>query len=387
MLIIEILFISYFTYVTTYNLIFGIAGLFYRSPKVDPKTDLLRFAVFIPAYKEDGVIVKVAEEALKQNYPIEKYSVVVIADSLKKKTLELLQLLPIEVVEVSFKKSTKVKALNKALSRFDKTFDNAVIIDADNVMAPDFLKQLNHLHASGLKAIQGRRSGKNKQNSMALLDGLSEEINNHFFCKGSTALNLSSSLKGSGMSFNYTLLKQELSQMESIGGFDRELEVRLVEKGIKVKYAHKIVVYDEKVANRQVFENQRKRWISSQFIYLKKYFLTGCNKLLTTGDLAFFNSSVLRNIQLPRLINLGLVLLFTLAAVVFKTYLEINYLYWVLLLVVLYTSTVIAIPREYLNGKLFLAILKLPLIFLSMLKALVGIKGANKKFIHTPHSS
>lgn len=52
-----------------YILIFAIAGLFYRKRAAHVPSRLRRFAVFIPGYKEDEVIVEVAEEALKQNYP------------------------------------------------------------------------------------------------------------------------------------------------------------------------------------------------------------------------------------------------------------------------------------------------------------------------------
>jgi cellulose synthase/poly-beta-1,6-N-acetylglucosamine synthase-like glycosyltransferase len=47
---------------------------------------------------------------------------------------------PIKLIEVSFDKSTKSKALNKAMATLDQDYDIAVVLDADNVMAPDFSK-------------------------------------------------------------------------------------------------------------------------------------------------------------------------------------------------------------------------------------------------------
>ena len=91
-------------------------------------------AVLIPAYKEDQVITGVAASALKQNYPADKFDVVVIADSLKNETLAKLRAMPIKVVEVFFEKSTKVKALNEAMAVIGDDYDCAVILDADNLM-------------------------------------------------------------------------------------------------------------------------------------------------------------------------------------------------------------------------------------------------------------
>ena len=381
---IEVVFLGYFFYITIYNLIFSIAGCLYKCPAYVNRNKFRRFCLLIPAYKEDGVIVDVARNALKQDYPSDLYEVVVIADSLLPKTMEELKALPITVVEVSFEKSTKVKALNQAFSQLGDAFDHAVVIDADNILAPDFLSIVNNIHHSGIKAIQGRRAAKNKDNALSLLDGLSEEINNHFLGKGSTALGLSSSLKGSGMSFDYSLVKNELANMHSIGGFDRELELRILSKGFKVKYIHDAVVYDEKVEKDEVFRNQRTRWFASQFIYLRKYFFEGI-KSLFRGRLAYFNSSILRNIQLPRLVNFGLFTLITALFTLISIWEPTHYKYWLILFGVITISNMIAIPKEYLNRDLLKAIFKIPGIFITLLLILFRLKGADKRFIHTPH--
>lgn len=342
------------------------------------------FAVLIPAYKEDGIIVDVAKQALNQSYPQELYDVYIIADSLQEETLNKLRALPIYTEVVSFEKSTKVKALNTVLGRITKDYDSAVILDADNVMKEDFLSTVNAYRKKGFKAIQGRRAAKNQNNSLSYLDGLSEEINNHVFCEGSSALALSSSLKGSGMSFDYKLVKKLLSQLESIGGFDRELEVRFIGEGVKVKYVRPAVVYDEKVEKSEVFENQRKRWISSQFFYLKKYFLRGCLRLLRL-DITYFNSAVLRNIQLPRLIGLGLNAIIVAGLLFFRGSLNHSYFLWISTISMTALGMIIAIPREYYNKHFLKSLFMLPGIFFKMFLLLFKLKGANKKFIHTPH--
>jgi len=79
------------------------------------------------------VIVKTAESALRQLYPVGKYQVVVVADSLQRSTLYKLHNLPLNVLEVQFESSTKAKALNAALNYLPENFDMVVVLDSDNI--------------------------------------------------------------------------------------------------------------------------------------------------------------------------------------------------------------------------------------------------------------
>jgi cellulose synthase/poly-beta-1,6-N-acetylglucosamine synthase-like glycosyltransferase len=388
MWVLEFLILSYFVYVVLYTTIFSVGGFFYKEPVKThtSKSTYSRFCVLIPCYKEDSVILDVAKKALEQSYPHDQYNVVVIADSLQESTLIRLRELPIQVVEVHFESSTKVKSLNHTLQLIENNYDYAVILDADNVMEYDFLKTINSISSPTTKAIQGQRKPKNKNNSLALLDGISEAINNHIYRQGTVSLGLSSSISGSGVVFDFTLLKEKLSSMDSVGGFDRELEVILLLEGIKVGYLKSAVVYDEKVSQNKAFQNQRKRWISSQYFYLRKYFNSGIIALFK-GDFAFFNSAILRNIQLPRLINIGLLTSLTVTFFFIRNYLYFAYTIWIILLLLNTLSILIAIPREFFNKKLTIAIFQLPILFLNMFLLLFKLKGANKKFIHTPHGA
>jgi cellulose synthase/poly-beta-1,6-N-acetylglucosamine synthase-like glycosyltransferase len=380
----ELILLLYFIYVSLYSFTLSVGGLFYRSKKVASSPVKRKAAVLIPAYKEDQVIVGVASHALQQHYPPDRFDVVVIADSLKQTTLEKLRSLPIIVVEVFFEKSTKVKALNQAMAVIGDDYDCAVILDADNVMDRNFLSIMNDLFHAGYRAIQGKRDPKNQNNSMALLDGLSETINNFIYRQGTVALGGSASLNGSGMAFDYRVYKRIMAEMDSIGGFDRELELKLIENDIKVYFCKGAIVYDEKVSNTEVFEKQRKRWISSQYFYLKKYFVPGTASILK-GNFSFFNSAVLRNIQLPRLLNLGILTFITLLAFLLRAYLVLDPFIWLGLLGLNILAMAFAIPRKFYSLKLLKSVMLIPAIFLKMFLLLFKLKGANKTFIHTPH--
>ncbi|HEY8936871.1 MAG TPA: glycosyltransferase family 2 protein [Cyclobacteriaceae bacterium] len=385
MIVLEIILLSYFTFVSLYAFILSFAALFYNNKSAPQSTEKRRIAVLIPSYKEDQVIVSVAQSASKQNYPQDKFDVVVIADSLKDSTMETLHKLPIRVVKATFEKSTKVKALNLAMATIGDDYDCALILDADNIMEPDFLNKMNNYFGAGHKAIQAQRSAKNKNNPMAFLDGLSEAINNFVYRQGHVAVGLSCSLIGSGMIFEYRTLKEILLPLDSIGGFDRELELNLIKRKIKIHYAKDTVVYDEKVDSTEVFEKQRTRWLSSQFLYLKKYFFDGWLGLLK-GQLDYFNSSILKNIQLPRVVNLGLLFIFTIIAFILSAYLHFPPTIWLIFIGLNFFAVLFATPKSFYSKEMIKSLQLIPGLFFKMFMLLFKLKGANKTFIHTPHS-
>jgi cellulose synthase/poly-beta-1,6-N-acetylglucosamine synthase-like glycosyltransferase len=341
-----------------------------------------KIAVLVPAYKEDGIILSTAQNLLRQNYPVELRKIYLIADSFREETIAELRRLPLEVLVVSFDKSTKTKSLNEAFGRISEEFDIVLICDADNMLAPDFLQRLNDAFTGGARAVQGRRVAKNLDTSFAILDACSEAINNHIFRKGAYALGLSSSVIGSGMAFEFETLKAVLSEISAVGGFDKILQLSVVERGIRIHYLEDALVFDEKVDSSRAFGGQRKRWVSSQFIYLKRYFAPGCRQLLK-GHFSYFNLAVANNLVLPRAFLF--VLLPLLAALGFIIQPAWGVAAIGLGLIYL-SSLVMGVPSNMVNRDLMVAMLQLPKAVLVMVGTLFQIRKANKTFIHTVHT-
>lgn len=182
----------------SYLLVYAIASKFYRSP-IYPEADKLhRIAVFFPAYKEDKVIIDSVRSFLEQDYPKEMYDVYVISDHMQDSTNEALRQLPIRLLTATYEDSSKAKALLLAIRAIQEDgkasglsdywlaymYDIAVVMDADNVTVPGFLSEVNRAYSAGVKSMQAHRVGKNLNTDIALLDGVSEEINNGFSGKG-----------------------------------------------------------------------------------------------------------------------------------------------------------------------------------------------------------
>jgi cellulose synthase/poly-beta-1,6-N-acetylglucosamine synthase-like glycosyltransferase len=369
--------------------VFSIAGLFYKQPTFKSKGELKKIAVLIPGYKEDEVIIEVAKSAFLQDYPSNLYDVIVIADSFLAETLQELKALPIKLIEVSFEKSTKSKALNKAMASLTENYEIAVILDADNLMATDFLKKINAAFEQGFIAVQGHRTAKNTNNSWAILDAVSEEINNHIFRKGHIALGLSSAIIGSGMAFKYDYFKLLMSTVTAVGGFDKEMELKMLKAGHKIIYLDDALVYDEKIQKAAVFGNQRRRWLSAQLHYFRKYFLNALKDLFLKGNIDYFDKAI-QFIQPPRILLLGGVIIFG-GLFVLSNYILNNQtifsLSWGIIAIACILSFLFSIPKSFYNAKMLRALLNLPKGMFMMLFSLLKIKGANRKFIHTKHGS
>ena len=221
------------------------------------------FLVLYPAYNEDRVIVNSVHTFLGQYYPYKGFHVAVISDHMQPETNEKLAQLPITLLQPVFEKSSKAKAMQYALQQIQGEYDYVVILDADNVVESDFLAKLNEVCNKGYDAIQCHRCAKNSNNDIAVLDGVSEEINNTLFRKAHNRIGLSSALIGSGMCFRYKWFKKNVYKL-STAGEDRELEALLLRQRIHIHYEPDIHVYDEKVSNKDNFQKQRLRWMTAQ---------------------------------------------------------------------------------------------------------------------------
>ena len=387
MYIIEYLLFSYFSLSVVYVLFFSVAGKVAKrkSPVEDTSSVHNRIAVFIPAYKEDQIIESVVKHMLNQNYPSSCFDIIVIADSFQPSTIDRLANYAIKTIPVDFIKSTKAKSLNYAFDHIKDPYEIAVISDADNVLEKSFLSKINQTYNAGYRVIQGRRVAKNMDTSFAALDAVSESINNHIFRKGFNAAGLSSALIGSGMAFNYEALKEKLRTINAVGGFDKELQLSFLLEDKKILYVEEAIAFDEKIESSKDFENQRRRWLHSQFFYLKKYFVPGI-KQLSRGNVSYFNLAVLCNLFLPRLLNIGTLFTLSILATLGKEVVAISPAYWYMLFALYAFALLLAIPVELYNKRFLKMLYQLPNAFLVMLRSLFRTKGANKEFIHTTHT-
>jgi len=384
-LVLEVTLLFYITFNVAYVFIYSVAGLFYKKTDFSKIaiTKYNKFAILIPAYKHDEVILNTVGHSLNQNYPRDKFDVIVIADSLKQLTIGELLVMPIKLIEVKFEESTKAKSLNTALAILpENSYDYCLVLDVDNVMENEFLAKINARLQNDEVIVQGHRTAKNLDTPFAILDGLSEEINNHIFRKGHVALGVTSALSGSGQAMKYEIYKALMSEIESAVE-DKELEFSMVKERIKVHFENDALVFDEKVQNAKVFSSQRRRWIASQFFDFHAVLRKGVYNLLRYGNFDFFDKA-LQRIILPRILLIGLS--FFSCVILFIPFTQLGW-YFISLFAICSFSYIIAIPASFYTMSTVNAALRLPQAFGLMILAMVKSKGGADKFIHTEHSS
>lgn len=377
----------YCTFSIIYLFLFSVLAKLFSSPKIKNEgliasVPIKRVAILVPAYKEDEIILFTARNLLQADYPPELYDVYIIADSFQPETLQNLRTLPLFVLEVSFAKSTKSKSLNEAFRRIDRVYDIALICDGDNFLEKDFLRKVNMHFERGTRAAQGRRVPKNNDTPFSILDACSEAINNSLYRRGPNVIGLSSSLAGSGMAFEYDLIKQVMSEIQIVGGFDKIVQVKIVQQRILIEYIPDAIIYDEKIDTAYDFSRQRKRWLSSQFFVFRKLLIPAFKELFK-GNVNYFNLAFINNFLLPNSLYLILLPLLILASFIIRPAMEVSSVGLLLLFI---TSLVIALPSYLINRNLINALLRMPKAIGLMVIAVFHGRKPNEKFLHTRHS-
>lgn len=361
-----------------YPLIYSLASLGTRKSSYPQASKQYRFAVLFPAYKEDRVIESVVQSFLKQSYPQELYNVIVISDHMQDSTNEHLSQLPITLLKADYQDSSKAKALNFAMDHFRREeFDIVIILDADNIVDSNFLQEINKVFDAGVQAIQAHRTAKNRNTDIAVLDGLSEEVNNSIFRRGHVRLGISSALIGSGMAFNYQWFYDNVKYL-STSGEDKELEVLLLKQRIFIEFLDEVYVYDEKTQGEKGFYNQRRRWLATQFAQWGLV-LRDLPKAIFSGNIDY-SDKLIQWMLPPRLILFGGIIVMGGIMQIIDWPLALK---WWGLFLIMGITLCLAIPDKLVDDHFKKSINKLPLLFLMMVINLFRMKGMNKKFVRT----
>ena len=370
-----------------YILFYTIVSLIWRKPvsKQSSKVKSLHadhyysFLVLFPAYNEDRVIVSSIQQFISQYYPNDRFHAVVISDHMKPETNDKLRELPITLLTPVFEKSSKAKAMQYAMGQIKETYDYVVILDADNVVNSNFLEKLNEVCAMGHKAIQCHRCAKNSDNNIAVLDGISEEINNTIFRKAHNRIGLSSALIGSGMCFDYKWFKENVYKL-STAGEDRELEALLLKQGVYIHYEESIPVFDEKVSNKDNFQNQRQRWMTAQVQSLLNM-LPYIPQAIKSRNINFIDKTI-QQALIPR----SILIVFTFTMATLMTFIsQVWCMKWWLRFLFICLSLYYAIPKELRNYSILSNILSVPMLVGKMILNILKIDRKNTDFIHTTH--
>lgn len=247
--------------------IFAITSLFSRHSETPKAKKENRFIILIPTHHNGKSIMMTVKSVLGQSYPMRQFDITVIADKEEEMTLFHLAQQPITLLTPNFDKSSRIKSLQLAINNLPqfKIYDAVIILEAGDVVEPEFLQQMNDAYESaGTKAIQAHKLSLNRDTITARLSAIFEEINNSIFRRGHISVGLPAAMHSSGMVFDFEWFKDYLQQAKPSWA-DKELEAMLTRQHIYVDYFDNIFFYNEKKRQADDFNRQHRSWMWSQW--------------------------------------------------------------------------------------------------------------------------
>lgn len=254
-----------------YMLVFTITSMLSHKGALPKTNHQNRFIILITAYKNKGVL-QTVRSMLAQTYPQRQFDISVVSDHNDEMTNMRLAQEPITLLTPNYEKSTKVKYLQLAINNLPqfKIYDIVVVLDAGDLVEPEFLENLNAaFESAGTKAIQTHILSRNRDTTAARMGAIFEEINNSIFRRGHIALGLSAGLMGSGCAFDFAWFKKNIFNAKSAWE-DKELESLLMRQHIHIDYFDQIYVFNEKIRESDEFNRERGRWLKAQYLMLLK---------------------------------------------------------------------------------------------------------------------
>lgn len=370
---IETLLFALSAFTVVYHLFYSImGGMLKRSDKYNDSRTKHRFAVIIPAHKDDEYIQKAVFSILKQEYPIDCYDIYVVSEQMSEQTNSFLSEQPITLMQANFHgKGTKMKAVKAAIKHLPEgLYDMVLIMNADNTVEPNFLEMMNDAYSSGSNAIQAHRIRLERSNNSSMLNAISDEINNCIYRSGHVNLGLSSSLNGSGMAFDFDWIKGIIDQVND-NDDEKAFEALLLRDRIYVDYLDKAIVYATRKENRRKFYTQRRNWIIAHYhsLFTNLHRLPGA---ILSGNFDYADR-ILNWITFPR--TLLLIVIAVMGCVSSWSYWLDGIKWWMLVLVLL-LAMAFAIPDYLVDNKFNKAIKSIPIMGIGMI---LNFLNLNKK--------
>ncbi len=246
--------------------IFAFLSLFAQEAEMPKAKKDNRFVVLITSYKSGKSLEMTVKSILGQTYAQRLFDITVVADHEDEMTMFHLAQQPITLLTPTFEKSSRTKSLQLAINNLPqfKIYDAIVLLDAGDVVEPEFLEQMNIAYeAAQTKAVQAHKLSLNRDTTSARLSAVFEEINNSIFRRGHIAVGLPAAISNSGIVFEFNWFKSYIQSAKSTWS-DKELEIQLTRQHIHVDYFDQIFVYNEKVRQAEDFNRQQRSNMMTQ---------------------------------------------------------------------------------------------------------------------------
>ena len=250
----------------------------FKKPKAHREPKPHRFAVLIAARNERSVIGELIDSINAQDYPAHLINIFVIADNCTDDTALIAQ----EHGAVVYTRRDSLHvgkgyALNFLLEKIARdypagSFDAFIVLDADNVIAPNYITEMNKTFSDGYGIITSYRNSKNYGDNW-ISAGYAL-----WFLREARYLNNARMLLGSSCAVSGTGFLFSGEILERCGGWnffllteDIEFSIDNVVRGEKIGYCGTAVLYDEQPTSFRQSWKQRLRWSRGYLQVFSRY--------------------------------------------------------------------------------------------------------------------
>ena len=263
-----------FTLLYAYQVIYLTIGLL-RGHRQDtrPPARLRRYAALISARNEEGVIGELIESLKKQNYPADLLDIYVVADNCTDGTAEAAQ----RAGAMVFRRFNRVKVgkgyaldfLLKALAADgrDRRYEGYFIFDADNIVDPNFVSEMNRtFDRGGYAAVTCYRNSKNfAQNWITAGYSIWFLREARFVNSARQALGLTCHVSGTGFLISADVVRENGGWPFHLLTEDIQFSAQCAVEGKRIGYCEGAMVYDEQPTRFGQSWDQRLRWSKGFF--------------------------------------------------------------------------------------------------------------------------
>ena len=259
------IFVLFFCFYS-YQFGYVIVRMFKRMPvKVAKKQH--KYAVLIAARNESAVIGELLESIKAQNYPQELIDIFVVADNCTDNTADVARRHGATVIERTNQiRVGKGYALNYAFREIKNTcgienYEGYIIFDADNILQPDYIKEINAVFDSGYRVVTSYRNSKNYGYNWISAGYALWFLRESKYLNGARMLcKTSCAISGTGFLVSSEIIKRDGGWNYSLMTEDIEFTIAKVIEGELIGYAEKAVLYDEQPVKFKTSWHQRMRW-------------------------------------------------------------------------------------------------------------------------------
>lgn len=240
-----------------------------------------RFAVLIAARNEAAVIGNLIDSLKRQTYPAERIAIYVVADNCTDRTADVAHEHGAKVVRrFDRNRIGKGFALHYLLRRIKKQYDAYLVFDADNVVDPNYIREINKAFSDGYDIVTSYRNSKNYgDNWISAGYGLWFLREAQYLNRPRALLGASCGVSGTGFLFSRRILEQCGGRNFFLLTEDIEFTAHNIIGGEKIGYCTTAVFYDEQPTGFRQSVRQRVRWVQGYLQVLRCYggrLLKGC---------------------------------------------------------------------------------------------------------------